>query len=151
MGCELKHSRVAEGRCNPPPPPSSNRACRFPAHGLPRILSVQGMHRESAVSRLQEPQAEALQMGVKRLAFRGTVGSLTPTSQVTRRAKQHETIQVTKAFPGIAVAEVSAPAFAPAVDIVDHLTDGDETPLGARSALEPGRGHGPSPWPRERR
>ena len=63
------------------------------------------------MSRLQEPQAEALQMGVKRLAFRGTVGTLTPTSQVTRRAKQHETIQFTEAFPGIAVTEVSAPAF----------------------------------------
>ena len=108
----------------------------FP-HRLAQILSVQGMHRESAVSRLQEPQAEALQMGVKRLACRGTVGSLTPTLQVTRRTKQHETIQFTKALPGIAVAEVSAPAFGPAVDIVDHLTDGDETPLGPGQLSDP--------------
>jgi hypothetical protein len=89
------------------------------------------------VSRLQEPQAEALQMGVKRLAFRGTVGSLTPTSQVTHRAKQHEAIQFTKAFPGIARVEVSTPAFAPAVDVVDHLTDGDETPLGPGQLSNP--------------
>ena len=82
------------------------------------------------MSRLQELQAEALQMGVKRLAFRGTVGSLAPTSQVTHRAKQHETIQFTKAFPGIARVEVSTPTLAPAVDVVDHLTDGDETPPG---------------------
>jgi hypothetical protein len=68
-------------------------------------------------------------MGVKRHAFRGTVGSLTPTLQVTRRAKQHEAIQFPKAFPRIAGAEVPTPAFAPAVDVVDHLTDGDETPL----------------------
>jgi hypothetical protein len=67
-------------------------------------------------------------MGVKRLAFRGTVGSLTPTSQVTHRTKQHKTIQFTKAFPGIARVEVSTPAFTPAVDVGDHLSDGDETP-----------------------
>ena len=103
------------------------------------------------MSRLQEPQAEALQMGVERLAFRGTVGALTPTSQVTSRAKLHETIQLAEALPGIAVAEVSAPAFRPAVDVVDHLADGDEAPLGARSAREPGRGLEPSPSPRETR
>jgi hypothetical protein len=31
-----RSSRVAEGPVARPPPPSSNRACRFPAHGLPR-------------------------------------------------------------------------------------------------------------------
>ena len=41
-------------------------------------------------------------MGVKRLACRRAVGSLTATLQVTRRAKQRETIQLTKALPGIA-------------------------------------------------
>ena len=76
------------------------------------------MHSESAMSRLQEPQAKALQMGVKRLACRGTVGSLTPTAQVTCRTKLQETIQVTEALPRIAVTKVSAPAFRPAVDIV---------------------------------
>ena len=86
------------------------------------------------MSRLQEPQAEALQMGVKRLAFRGTVGSLTPTSQVTHRAEQHKTIQFPKAFPGIAGVEVSTPAFTPAVDVVDHLSDGNETPSGPVSS-----------------
>ena len=35
-----------------------------------------------------------------------------------------------KPLAGIAVAEVPAPAFCPAVDIVYHLTDGDETSLG---------------------
>ena len=45
------------------------------------------MHSESSMSRLQKPQAKALQMGVKRLACRGTVGTLTPTAQVTCRAK----------------------------------------------------------------
>jgi len=82
------------------------------------------------MNRLQEPQANALQMGVRRHACRGTVGSLTPTAQVTCRAKQHEAIQVTEALPRIAVTKVSAPAFRPAVDIADHLTDGDETPFG---------------------
>jgi hypothetical protein len=128
-GREELTSRVAEGRYNPPPPPSSNRACRFPAHGLPKILSVQGMNKESTVSRPQEPQAEALQMGVRRLAFRRAVGSLTSTSQVTRGSKQREAIQFSEALPGIAVTEISAPAFAPVVDIVDHLADGDETAL----------------------
>jgi hypothetical protein len=104
---------------------------------LAQILSVNGMHRESAESRLQELQAEALQMGIERHAFRGSVGSLTPTSQVTHRAKQHEAIQIAKAFPGIAEAEVATPAFAPAVDVVDHLTDGDETPLGPGQLSNP--------------
>ena len=76
-------------------------------------------------------------MGVRRLACRRAVGSLTPTLQVTRRAKQHEAIQFTKAFPGVARAEVSTPAFAPAVDVVDHLTDGDETPPGTGQLPEP--------------
>jgi hypothetical protein len=31
-----ENSRVAEGPIARPPPPSSNRACRFPAHGLPK-------------------------------------------------------------------------------------------------------------------
>jgi hypothetical protein len=31
---------------------------------LTRILSVQGMHRESNISRLQKLQAKALQMGI---------------------------------------------------------------------------------------
>src|SRR5262249_39078702 len=61
---------------------------------LARILSVQGMHSESAMSRSQEPQAEALQMSVKRLACRRAVGALTPTAQVTCRAKLQETVQV---------------------------------------------------------
>ncbi len=89
------------------------------------------------MSRLKEPQAEALQMGVKRLAFRGPVGSLTSTSQVTHRTKQHEAVQFAKAFPGVARTEVSAPAFAPAVDVVDHLTDGDETPPGTGQLSNP--------------
>ena len=96
------------------------------------------------MSRLQEPQAEALQMGVRRLAFRRAVGSLTATSQVTRRAELRETIKLSEAFPGIAVAEITAPAFRPAVDRVDHLTDGDETPLGSGQLAEfvVGTGHG---------
>ena len=36
---------------------------------LAQILSIKGMHSESITSRLQKPQAKALQMGVKRLAF----------------------------------------------------------------------------------
>src|SRR4051794_15324619 len=101
------------------------------------------MHSESAMSRLQEPQAKALQMGVKRLACRGTVGTLTPTAQVTGRAKLHETIQVTEALPGIAVTKISAPAFRPAVEIVDHLADGHETPFGPGQLSDPvvGTGH----------
>src|SRR5262249_13579185 len=52
-------------------------------------------------------------------------------------------IKLTKAFTGIAVAEVTAPAFRPAVEIVDHLADGDETPLGPGQFSEPvaGAGH----------
>src|SRR3954465_15226931 len=95
------------------------------------------MHSESAMSRLQEPQAKALQMGVKRLACRGTVGTLTPTAQVTGRAKLQEAIQVAEAPPRIAVTKVSAPAFRPAVDVVDHLADGDETPLGPGQLTNP--------------
>ena len=89
------------------------------------------------MGRLQEPQAEALQMGVKRHTFRRAVGSLTPTSQVPYRAKQHEAIQFAKALPGIAESEIPTPAFAPAVDVVDHLTDGDETPLGPGQLSNP--------------
>src|SRR5206468_3051654 len=101
------------------------------------------MRKKSAMSRLQEPQAEALQMGVRRLACRRAVGALTSTLQVTHRTKQRETIQLAEAFAGIAVAEVTAPALRPAVDIVDHLTDGDETPLGSGQLSEPlaGAGH----------
>ena len=65
------------------------------------------------MSRLQEPQAKVLQMGVKRLACRGPVGTLTPTVQVTCRTKLQETIQVTEALPWIAVTKVAAPAFRP--------------------------------------
>jgi len=95
------------------------------------------------MSRLQEPQAKALQMGVRRLACRGTVGSVTPTAQVTGRAKLQETIQVTEALPRIAVTEISAPAFRPAVDVVDHRADGDETPSGPGQLANPvvGTGH----------
>ena len=110
---------------------------------LARILSVQGMHSESTMSRLQEPQAEALQMGVKRLACRGAVGTLAPTAQVTGRTKLQKTIQVTEALPRIAVTEIAAPAFGPAVDVVDHLADGDETPFGPGQLSNPvvGSGH----------
>ncbi len=89
------------------------------------------------MSRLQVPQAKALQKGVKRLACRGTVGTLTPTSQVTGRAKPHAIIQVTEALPRIAVTKVSAPAFRPAVEIADHLADGDETPFGPGQLSNP--------------
>jgi hypothetical protein len=110
---------------------------------LAQILSVQGMHKESTLNRLQEPQADALQMGVERFVCRLAVGSLTSTLQVTRRSKQRETIQLSKAFPGVAVAEITAPALGPAVEIVDHRADGDETPLGAGqlSNLLVGAGH----------
>ena len=94
------------------------------------------MHSQSTVRRLQELQAEALQMGVRRLAFRSAVRSLTTTSQVPRRSQQREPIDLTEALPGIAVAEISTPPFHPAVKIVDHLTDGDETPLGSGQLSE---------------
>src|SRR5262249_27454493 len=68
-------------------------------------------------------------MGVRGLTDRDTVGSLTPTSQVTQRTHLHVVIQFAERFPRIAVTEVTAPAFRPAVDLVDHLADGDETPL----------------------
>src|SRR5271166_5817012 len=97
---------------------------------LTRILSVPGMHSEPTLRRLQELQAKALQMGVKRLPFRGPEGALTPTLQVTRQTKQHESVQLAETFPGIAVTEVSAPALHPAVDFTDHHGDGDETPMG---------------------
>ena len=45
----------------------------FPHPAYPNPLAL-GMHRESAASRSQEPQAEALQMGIERLAFRGRKG-----------------------------------------------------------------------------
>src|SRR5206468_6588501 len=45
--------------------------------------------------------------------------------------------------PGIGVTEISAPAFRPAVDVVDHLADGDETPVGPGQLANPvvGTGH----------
>ena len=67
---------------------------------LTRILSVRGMHSESAMRRSQEPQAEALQMGVKRLAFRGPVGALTPTLQVTRQAEAARSGSARGSIPG---------------------------------------------------
>ena len=78
------------------------------------------MHSKSATSRLQEPQAKALQMGIKRLACRRTVGTLAATTQVTGlREAAGDTIQVAKALPRIAVTKGAAPAFGPAVDTVD--------------------------------
>jgi hypothetical protein len=46
-------SRVAEGRVIPPPPPSSNRTCRFPASGLPKSSRrghAQAINRESSTA-----------------------------------------------------------------------------------------------------
>ena len=85
------------------------------------------------MSRSQEPQAKALQMGVKRLPFRNTVGALTPTSKMTCSSCR-TTVQLAKTLPGIAVAEVIRPAFQPTVDVVNHLADGDEIPLGPVSS-----------------
>ena len=94
------HSRVAEGPISSTASALFKPCMQISRTRLAQILSVKGMHRESAESRLQELQAEALQMGIERHAFRGSVGPLTPTSQVTHRAKQHEAIQIAKDFRG---------------------------------------------------
>ncbi len=82
-------------------------------------------------------------MGVRRLACRCAVGSLTATTQVTRCSEQHESVESSEAFPGIAVMEVSTPALGPAVDVVNHLADRNEAPLGSGQLPEliVGTGH----------
>jgi hypothetical protein len=37
-----------------PPPPSSNRTCRFPASGFPKNTSLEGMHRQSRLGQRAE-------------------------------------------------------------------------------------------------
>ena len=43
----------------------------------------------------------------------------------------HESVQLPKAIPGIAVTKVAAPSLRPAVDLADHLGDGNETLSGS--------------------
>src|SRR5579859_5450677 len=52
-----------------PPPPSSNRTCRFPASGSPGFDRWDSLRRELASGGAQSLQAEALQTGIERLAF----------------------------------------------------------------------------------
>src|SRR5437588_7797346 len=76
-----------------PPPPSSNRAGGFPAHGLPEFDRSQGMRRQSTTSRSKRPVSQTLQVGIKRLPFRNPVGAVAPTLQVTLQSLIREPVQ----------------------------------------------------------
>ena len=93
---------------------------------LTRQFTGVGQQRQS-----QEPQAEALQLGIDCLTFRSAEGALTPTSQMTFQSREDIPVQLAEHPTGITVAVVPTPAHRPAVDLLDQLGDGHEASLGS--------------------
>jgi hypothetical protein len=90
------------------------------------------MHSESTSRRLQQPQAVALQMGIKRLPRRRPEGALTPTLQVASQPGDDETVQLMERRGGITVAEVIPPTPEVEVHVTDQIRDRDKTTSRAR-------------------
>ncbi|MFM2096123.1 MAG: hypothetical protein RIS70_3247 [Planctomycetota bacterium] len=80
--------------------------------------------------RSQASQTEVVDGSIKRLACRGTVGSLTATPQVVIDSIHNQGVHRAKGLPRLTVAEVVRPPRRPSVELPNHRNDGLRAALG---------------------